>query len=76
MLKGFGKSLRLGLGTDAIALVDARRWKRAPVEVLAEASLGASGLDHLAVALRGMLADADVAGPCGQGALVGRLGQQ
>jgi hypothetical protein len=62
MLKGFGKSLRLGLGTDAIALVDARRWRRAPVEVLAEASLGSSGLDHLAVALRALLADADVAG--------------
>jgi len=61
---GIGKSLRLGLGTDAIALVDARRWRRAPVAVLAEASLGASGLDHLALALRAMLADADVAGRC------------
>ncbi|WP_332847857.1 hypothetical protein [Massilia sp. S19_KUP03_FR1] len=62
LYSGFGKSLRLGLGTDAIALVDAQRWRRAPVDVLAEASLGASGLDHLAVALRAMLQDADVAG--------------
>jgi hypothetical protein len=62
MLKGWNKSLRLGLGLDAIALVDARRWSNAPVEVLAEASLGSSGLDQLAVSLRAMLGDADVAG--------------
>lgn len=59
---GFGKSLRLGVGTDAIALVDARRWRRAPVEVLAEAELSSAGLDHLAPALRAMLADANAAG--------------
>jgi hypothetical protein len=62
MLDRYGKSLRLGLGLDAIALVDARRWRRAPVAVLAEASLASSGLDHLALALRAMLADAGVAG--------------
>lgn len=62
LFAGFGKSLRLGLGVDAIALVEARRWRRAPVEVLAEASLGSSGLDHLALALRAMLSDAGVAG--------------
>jgi hypothetical protein len=59
---GWNKSLRLGLGTDAIALVDARRWRRAPVAVLAEASLGSSGLDQLALSLRAMLSDAGVAG--------------
>lgn len=62
MLNGFGKSLRLGLGTDAIALVDAPRWRRAPVAVLAEASLGTAGLDQLGATLRALLDDAGVAG--------------
>jgi hypothetical protein len=62
MRRSPGQGLRLGVGTGAVSLLAASRWRADKVGVLAELPVAGAGGEALGTALRALFAGQDVAG--------------